>query len=66
MIKKSRDKFNVSIAETEKNDQIQTIVVEIAAVSNKYTHAKNQLDEVIRFVESNWESDIYFMEAYYN
>ncbi|HEX2927536.1 MAG TPA: DUF503 domain-containing protein [Ruminiclostridium sp.] len=58
LIQKARNKFNVSIAETEEQDYCQTIVIGAACVSGTRTQANAVLDEVMRFIEDNTEAEI--------
>ncbi len=58
LIQKSRNKFNVSIAEIEDQDYYQTIVLGAACVSNSRTQANSALDEVMRFIEDNTDAEV--------
>lgn len=58
IIQKSRNKFNVSIAEVEEQDYCQTIILGIACVSNSRTQANAVLDAVMRFIEVNTDAEI--------
>lgn len=55
---KTRNKFNVSIAEVEEHDIHQIVVLGISAVSTDIRQIESILDEVIRFIESNTEGEI--------
>ncbi len=55
---KTRNKFNVSIAEVEEHDIHQIVVLGISAVSTDMRQIESILDEVIRFIESNTEGEI--------
>lgn len=58
LIHRTRNKFNVSIAEIEEQDYYQTIVIGAACVSSSRVQANAVLDEVLRFVEENTEAEI--------
>lgn len=58
LLQRTRNKFNVSIAEIEEQDYHQTIVIGIACVSSSRVQANTVLDEVMRFVEGNTEAEI--------
>lgn len=55
---KTRNKFNVSIAEVEEHDIHQIVVLGISVVSTDMRQIESILDEVIRFIESNTEGEI--------
>lgn len=58
LIQRTRNKFNVSIAEVEEQDYYQTIVIGAACVSSGRVQANAVLDEVMRFIEDNTEAEI--------
>jgi uncharacterized protein len=58
ILQRSRNKFNISIAEIEEQDYHQTIVIGVACVSNSRVQANAVLDEVMRFIEENTEAEI--------
>ena len=58
LLQRTRNKFNVSIAEIEEQDYHQTIVIGIACVSSSRVKANTVLDEVMRFVEDSTEAEI--------
>lgn len=55
---KVQNKFNVSIAEIDKQDTHQLIVFGIACVTTNVTHVDSILDNIINFIESNTEAEI--------
>lgn len=59
---KTRNKFNVSIAEIEDQDVHKSIVIGLACVSNDNAHADQILDNVIKFIEANTEGEIILIE----
>lgn len=58
LVQRSRNKFNVSIAEIEEQDLYQTIVIGVACVSDSRTQANSVLDEVMRFIEGNTDAEV--------
>lgn len=64
IIAKVKNKFNVSIAEVDSQDIHQTIVIGIACVTTGTNHANSILDEVLNYIENNFETNIvnYTME----
>ena len=58
IIDKARHKFNVSIAEVDTQDLIQTLTIGIAVVSGDMAHAQKSLDEIIRHMEVNSEAEL--------
>lgn len=58
IIEKTKNKFNVSIAEVDALDFHETIIIGFACVSNETRHADSMLDNVLRFIESHCEAEI--------
>ena len=58
LIKKARNRFNISIAEIEETNKHQSIVLGISCVSNNTNHVNSILTEVVNFLESNTEAEI--------
>lgn len=57
IITRTRNKFNVSIAEVDLQDVHQTICLGIAVVSGSFNLAQSVLDEVLRFIEDSFDAD---------
>lgn len=55
---KVRNKFNVSIAEVDKQDVHQIIVLGYVCVTGETSLADSILDNVLNFIESNIEGEI--------
>jgi uncharacterized protein YlxP (DUF503 family) len=55
---KTRNKFNVSIAEVEEQDIHQIAVLGISVASTDMRQTESILDEVVRYIESNTEAEI--------
>ena len=62
LIDKTRQKFNVSIAEVGTQDTWQTLTIGIAVVSGDFGHAKNSLDEIVRYLENNAAAELVAVE----
>ena len=62
ILEKTKNRFNVSIAEVDKQDNHDTIVLGFACVSNESRHANNMIDTIIRFIEGNCEAEIVLVE----
>ena len=58
LIDKTRQRFNVSIAEVDTQDAHQTLTIGIAVVSGDAAHARRSLDEIIRYVEENADAEL--------
>jgi len=58
LIAKTRQKFNVSIAEVDTQDVHRILTIGIAVVSGEMAHAQNSLDEIIRFMECNEDAEL--------
>ena len=63
LIDKTRQRFNVSVAEVDTQDLHQTLTVGIAVVSGDAVHAHNSLDEIIRFMEDTADADLTEVET---
>lgn len=62
IIKKTQNKFNVSIAEVEAQDTLNQGVLGIAVVSNDRKLSQQILDQVIQEIEANGEVEIHSIE----
>lgn len=58
LIAKTRNKFNVSIAEIAEQDTHQTIVLGLACVAGSVSHSDSIIDNVILLIESSTEAEI--------
>ena len=58
LVSKVRSRFNVSIAETECQDELRRAVLGFAAVSSDRRHVDSIMNEVIRFIERNTEAEL--------
>lgn len=62
IIKKSQNKFNVSISEVEAHDTLNQGVLGIAVVSNNRKLSQQILDQVLQEIEDNGEVEIHSIE----
>ena len=58
VIARVRQKFNVSVAEVCAQDKLRRLVLGVAVVSGDADHARQCLEEVIRFMESQVDGDL--------
>ena len=58
LVEKTKNKFNVSVAEIDKHDILQSIVIGFACVSNEKNHAQSIIDNVIDDMEKNTDAVI--------
>lgn len=64
IIDKTRQRFNVSIAEVDTQDILQTLTIGIAVVSGEASHAEQSLNTIIRFIEENAEAELMDVVVY--
>jgi len=62
LIEKTRHKFNVSIAEIDTQDVVQTLTIGIAVVSGDAAHRQNSINEIIRFMETHADAELISIE----
>ena len=58
LIEKTRHKYNVSVAEVETQDVHQTLTLGVAVVSGEYSHARNMLEDIVRYMERNQNAEL--------
>lgn len=58
IIMKTRNKFNVSVAEVEEQDLHQIAVLGIVGIAADHAQTDSILDHVLNFIESNTEGEI--------
>jgi len=64
LIEKTRQRYNVAVAEVDTQDIHRTLSLGIAVTSGDMTHAQKCLDEVIRFMEMNEEAELMEIEEF--
>ncbi|MEA1939805.1 MAG: DUF503 domain-containing protein, partial [Candidatus Caldatribacteriota bacterium] len=57
-IAKTKNKFNISIAEVSEQDRHQTIILGIACVAETVCQSDSTINKMIDFIESNAETEI--------
>ena len=58
LIARTRNKFNVSVAEIAEQDTHQTIILGVACATSSVSQADSIIDHVIALVESSTEAEI--------
>ena len=58
IIAKTRNKFNVSIAEIGEQDKHKTIILGIALIADNVTRSDEIINKVVRFIENNNQAEI--------
>ena len=62
LLDKARRRFNAAVSEVDTQDVHQTLTVGIAVVSGDFAHARQSLDEIVRFLEEQAEAELVGME----
>ena len=62
IIEKTKHRFNVSIAEVDTQDVLQTLTIGLAVVSGEYYHARESMEEVLRFIEEHIDANLISIE----
>lgn len=65
IIQRLKNKFNISVAEVEKQDIHQMIVIGISAVCGDQKQIDSTLEHVITFIEENTDAEIIDIESDY-
>ncbi len=63
LMAKIRNKFNVSVAETNAQDAHQTLVLTVAAVAADRPQADSIKENIQRFIEENTDAEVIGVEA---
>lgn len=58
LIEKTKNRFNVSVAEVDAQDIHQTIVLGLACVTGTVSHADSMIDSILTFIEDNTDAEI--------
>lgn len=56
IIEKSKHKFNISIAEVDRQDVHRSIVIGFVCVSNEAAHVDRMMNTVIDYIENNTDA----------
>ena len=62
LIDKTRRRFNAAVSEVDTQDMHQTLTVGVAVVSGEFVHARQSLDEIVRFMEENADAELVGVE----
>ncbi len=62
LIDGARRKFNASIAEVESQDAHQLLTIGVAVVSGEAGHAREMLEDVIRYLEDHADAQLLSVE----
>ena len=63
IVGKVRHKFNVSIHEVERMDEHQIVVIGISCVSNSKPLVQAILEQIVSYIESHYDTEIYEIEV---
>lgn len=58
IVEKTKHKFNISIAEIDKQDIHKSIVIGFACVTNSVRHADEIIENVLNYIEKNTDAVI--------
>lgn len=58
LIQKLRNKFNISVAETDKQDIHQTMVISIAFIAPHAALVDSMLSQITSYIEANIDAEI--------
>ena len=58
IIQKLKNKFNISVAETENQDIHNTIVIGIAGICSNSAQLDSTMEHIITFIECNTDAEI--------
>jgi len=58
IIEKAKHKFNISIAEVDRQDVHKNIVIGFACVTNESSHANSIIENVLKFIGNNTDAVI--------
>ncbi len=62
LVEKTRHKFNVSIAEVDRQDEHKMIVIGFACVTNEKRHAESMIRNILDFMEKNTDAELLSVE----
>lgn len=62
LIAKIQNKFNVSVAETDQQDEHQLLVITVAAIAANHAQGDSVMNNILRFVEEGTEAEIIAVE----
>lgn len=62
LIEKTRHKFNVSVAEVDKQDMHKEFVIGFACVTNERRHADSMIQTILDYMERNTQAELIMSE----
>jgi len=62
LIDKTRNKYNASVAEVDTQEAHQVLTLGVAVVSGEHSHARDMLDDILRFMERNTDAELTSVE----
>lgn len=62
IVERTKHRFNVSIAEVDTQDVLQTLTIGLAVVSGEHYHAKESMEEILRFIEEHIDAELITIE----
>jgi len=62
LIDKTRKKYNASVSEVDTQDVHQILTLGVAVVSGENSHARNMMDDIVRFMERNADAELVSVE----
>ena len=63
IVDRTRKRFNASVSEVDTQDEHKTLTLGVAVVSGEAAHARQSLDEIIRFMEEHTEAELTNVEV---
>ena len=64
LIDKTRNKYNASVAEVDTQETHQVLTLGVAVVSGEHSHAREMLDDIIKFMERNTDAELTSVEVF--
>ena len=58
LMDRMKNKFNISVAEVDEQDNHKIAVIGFACVTNEVKHADSMLNNILNFIEDNTEAEI--------
>lgn len=65
LIRKLKNKYNISVAETDSQDDLGFLTIAFSAVSNSNTHLNSINEKVLHYIEERAGYDIVSKESYW-
>ena len=58
LVEKTRNKYSAAVAEVDTQDAHQTLTLGVAVISGEYSHARDMLDDIVRYMERNTDAEL--------